>query len=366
MWALASALALAAPPPNVDLEDIDMWEDAAERLLDLPTGCWEWVGQASWDWRTGRYSTRGDAVFAGKTDNGLWGEVHLQPLGELLEDRRGNVARVYERRQARFTPLVGKLRGGRMVVAGDEQGRALVEGAEAVNVLRNAIRRISGDAFTSWAAWDDARGGVVLNRSIPLAAGRAEEIDVAIFFPSGGPVPSYLDVTFPAKFRTGRWPGWSVRDAEVHVRGLIRGNVVYPSSEAFRFDYRFLGFKYHGAQTVVYKRITRCELPISEASLVMPTLQQPVDAAAAEAEQGAAVDPAEPVPTDAVEDGDNDPEAVPVPSQDPPPDGVGLSTSDADEAAAQPESPGAAPGVTAEEALEEASPQTDEPSEPVD
>ena len=142
MWALASALAFASPPPNVDLEDIDKWEDAAEALLDLPNGCWEWVGQASWDWNTGRYATRGDAVFAGKTQDGVWGDVHLQPLGELLEDRRGNVARVYERSEARFTPLVGKLRGGRIVVAGDDEGSESVEGAEAVNVLRSAIRRI--------------------------------------------------------------------------------------------------------------------------------------------------------------------------------------------------------------------------------
>lgn len=275
IWALAPLIASAGPPPNVDLEDIDKWEDAAEALLDLPRGCWEWVGQASWDWNTGKYSSRGDAIFAGKTNDGLWGEVHLQPLGEVLEDRRGNVARIYEHDEARFTPLVGRLVGGRITVGDDlENSDELLDGAEAVNVLREAIRRIGGDAFVSWAEWSDERGGVVLNRAIPLAIGRAEEIEVKIFFPSGGDVPSYLDVRFPRKFKAGKWPRWTVRDAEVHVRGLIRGNVVYPSSEAFKFKYRFLGRRHHGAQTVVYKRISRCPVP-KDQTVVMPEVPAP-------------------------------------------------------------------------------------------
>ena len=319
MWALALpfATALSAVPPNVDLNDIDHWESAAEEILDLPGGCWEWVGQASWDWRTNRTTTRGDAVFAGRTDSGIWGEVHLQPLGEELVDRRGTTARVYEREKARFVPLVGRMRGGRMVVAGDDEGAEEVKAEEPINVLRSALRRIGGDAFTSWAEWDDARGGVVLNRSIPLAEGRAEEIEVAIFFPSGGDVPSLLDVRFPVRFSTGRWPlKRTVRDAEVHVRGLIRGNVVYPSSEAFRFKYRFLGSGYHGAQTVVYKRITRCSMaPVPSQQLVMPTLPAqptPSDDGAPPSDEGTAAadvetpDPASDGATgDAAPEGDN-------------------------------------------------------------
>lgn len=305
MWALAPALALASVPPNIDLEDIDRWETAAEYILDLPQGCWEWVGQASWDWETGKFNSRGDAVFAGKTNNGLWGEVHLQPLGELLSEPRGTANHVYERQNARFAPLVGRLHGGRVIVSGDEEAQTLAEEAEAINVLRSALERISGDAFTSWAEWDDARGGVVLNRAIPLAEGRSEEILVAIYFPSGGEVPSLLDVTFPAKFRTGKWPGFSVRDAEVHVRGLIRGSYVYPSSEAFKFDYRFLGFRYHGAQTVVYKRISRCEGMIPEELVSVPPPDGSLDQMLIEAAD------AQPPPADEGEDPLEEAEATP-------------------------------------------------------
>lgn len=351
IWALAPWLAIAGPPPKVDLEDIDKWENAAETLLDLPRGCWEWVGQASWDWDTGKYSTRGDAIFAGKTDDGVWGDVHLQPLGELLQDRRGNVARVYEHNEARFTPLVGRLLGGRIVVGPieGENGAELADGAEAVNVLRQAIRRVSGDAFVSWAEWSDERGGVVLNRAIPLAVGRAEEIEVKIFFPSGGDVPSYLDVRFPAKFKAGKWPRWTVRDAEVHVRGLIRGSVVYPSSEAFKFKYRFLGRKRHAAQTVVYKRITRCPAPPKSESIAMPEIPVPKPAP----EGDATATPAATTPEGATEDS-------PEPSG--PADGTGPADAPPVEGSAERASGSGRDAVSAEEALEAGSPTRPTPN----
>ncbi|MEN0064768.1 MAG: hypothetical protein AAGA48_21665 [Myxococcota bacterium] len=288
MWALLMAtVATASAPPNIRLDDIEKWENAAEQLLDMPPGCWEWVGQASWDWHTGKYGkTRGDAVFAGKTVDGQWGEIALQPLGELQQrNARDREQRVYADK-ARFVPMVGRLPGGRVVVAGDDDDAGTVEDTEALNVLRQVLSRIGGEAFTSWAEWDEARGGVVLNRAIPLASNRKEEVKVQIFFPSGGDVPSLLDVRFPAKFkaalrgknddtqlgkiRMGLF-AWTIKNAEVHVRGLIRGNVVYPSSEAFRFKFGFLGFRYHGAQTVVYKQSTRCEnQPLSEEGAVAP------------------------------------------------------------------------------------------------
>jgi hypothetical protein len=267
MWWMTT-MALAAQPAGVDLNDLDAWEVAAERIIDLPDGCWEWVGQASWDWDVGRWGkSQGDAAFAGKTVDGVWGEVALQPLGELRRERRGTEARVYSD-EPRFAPLVGKLHGARITVARDaddqdEEARAVEENVEAVNVLRRALDRIAADAFTSSAEWDDARGGVVLHRSIPLAEGRSEEIAFDVFFPSGGTIPSQVDLMFPARFATGKLPRWTIRDAEVHLRGVVKGDAVFPSSEAFRFDFGFLGFRFHGAQTIVYKRIRRCQPTIS-------------------------------------------------------------------------------------------------------
>lgn len=265
MWLLSTAL--AAMPPDVDLDDVGKWEDAAERLLDMPEGCWEWVGEARWDWDVGRWGgSRGNAVFAGSTEGGLWSDVELEPLGEMRrEDRNRQEIRVYDAREARFAPLVGRFRGARVTVAG-QGGRNrteadLEQNAEAANILREALSRVSGEAYTSTAEWDDARGGVVLHRAVALAPRDNQYVDFRVFFPDGGELPTSLDLLFPSRFRTGRLPRWTIRDAEVHIRGTISGERVFPTSEAFTFGFGILGFRFHGAQTVRYRRVTRCYRP---------------------------------------------------------------------------------------------------------
>ncbi|MEQ1508697.1 MAG: hypothetical protein ABMB14_41100 [Myxococcota bacterium] len=304
IWLLSHAL--AAMPPEVNLEDLGPWEDNAERLLDLPDGCWEWVGEAKWDWDVGRWGgSRGDAVFAGQTAEGTWGDVALSPMGELRREKGDLVAvRVYDAKEARFAPLVGKFRGARVTVSGglgrNKTEADLAENAEAANVLREALARVSGDAYSSYAEWDDGRGGVVLHRAVSLAPRDSQQIDFQVFFPRGGTLPTQLDLRFPDTFRTGKLPRWTIREAEVHVRGAIKGDEVFPTSEAFTFGFGILGFRFHGAQTVRYRRVTRCYIP-------QGPLLEPVPGPAAA-----------PVPEPAI-----DVEAVepPAPPPEPPADG---------------------------------------------
>jgi hypothetical protein len=190
------ATASAAMPPEVDLEDVGRWEEAADRLVALPEGCWEWVGEVSWDWDVGRFGgSEGSAVFAGRTLDGVWGSILLRPLGELVREGKDEPVRVYDARQARFAPLVGRFQGGQVTIAGPD-GEALAvadldENAEAANVLHRTLDRLSGSAYTSWATWDDARGGVVLHRSLPLEDDDGE-ILAEVLFPGGGDLPTAL------------------------------------------------------------------------------------------------------------------------------------------------------------------------------
>ncbi|MEZ5397974.1 MAG: hypothetical protein R2724_35125 [Bryobacterales bacterium] len=281
MWLFS--VALAAMPPDVDLDDVGRYEDNAERLLDMPRGCWEWVGEARWDWDVGRWGgSRGTAVFAGRTEDGLWGDVALEPMGELVRDRNSPARRVYDAKEARFAPLVGRFRGARVSVAGTTgQNRTeadLQENAEAANILREALSRVSGDAYTSYVEWDDERHGVVLHRAVTLAPQDSQQIEFVVFFPDGGDLPSALDLSFPPKFRTGRLPRWTIRDAQVHIRGAISGGRVFPTSEAFTFGFGIFGFHFHGAQTVRYRKVTRCWLappPPMELPTTMPTKTAP-------------------------------------------------------------------------------------------
>jgi hypothetical protein len=264
MWFLLADVVLAGPlPESVDLDDVLAWEGAAETLLEMPAGCWEWVGEAKWDWYVGRWGgSRGDAVFAGRTRDGTWGSVHLQPLGEQMVGEGAPLVEVYDASEARFAPLVGRFEGARVTVAGAGENQTeadLEKNAAAANVLRVALDRFMEDAYTSDTRWDESRNGVVLHRSISLAVGDRQQVDYSVFFPDGELLPSAIDVVFPKVFHTGRFPRWTIRNAEVHIRGTVNGNRVFPTSEAFTFGFGILGFKFHGAQTLRYRRVTRCD-----------------------------------------------------------------------------------------------------------
>jgi len=262
------SVAAAAPPPELDLGLVHPWEAAADRFLDLPAGCWEWVGRASWDWDSGRFgATSGETAFAGRTTDSRWSGVHLEPLGEMTRGRgEASEHRVYDAENARFAPLFGNLAGGRVRVSGaeDDEGGELTENAEASNVLRKALEQIGGDAETSWVEWDDTRVGVVLRRTFPLEQDPDEEVSVSVFFPRGGMVPTSLDVAFPPVFKQGRLPRWSVRDARISMRAHVANGQAFPASEAFSFTASFLGFHFSGAQTIQYRHAARCPIPAAQ------------------------------------------------------------------------------------------------------
>ena len=102
--------------------------------------------------------------------------------------------------------------------------------------------------------------GVVLHRMIPLGeGGRAEEAHVEAFFPGGQSRPTSVDVDFPDVFASGTWPRrFKIRGAEVHLRGVVAGDQVFPASEAFRFEFGLFGWWGSGAQTIVYEQIKPC------------------------------------------------------------------------------------------------------------
>ena len=290
VWWFA-ALAMSAMPSHVDLNDLDHWEALADRVLEGPPGCWEIVGKASWNWDGGRFGgTRGDQVFVARLVDGVWQEFRIEALGEVQRERRGAESRVYVEESARFVPLVGRLDGYRPQVADSGRQTAVAEEEKTEreqaqeereqarrdrqrdrrrerrgdsaqdgprNMLTRFIDRLTGSVVSSWAQWDGERDEVVLYRQFPIQETRLDA-EQTIRFPDGG-APVALDLAFPERFtaRDGIW-SMTVRDAEVKVRVRPSGGMLFPTMEAYKFNWTFLGFSGSGAQTITYRSARPC------------------------------------------------------------------------------------------------------------
>jgi len=254
MWWLVAA-ALAAPPPGVDLEDLDGWATAADRLLDGPPGCWEVVGRADWNHDGGQFGfTRGSAVFAGRLEEGVWSEFHVESLGEVFREGREEERHVYRDEQL-FVPLMGRYEDD-----DDEGGEDTLEGGSApVNVVRDLLSDLEGSAEYTWATWDEEAQGVVFTRVVPIGKrANAPEVTLDVFFPNGDVVPEHGDVKFPERFWIHDLPPVVVRDAQVQLRGQRWGEDVFPAAEAFSVELRALGFRFRAAQTIRYRSFVPC------------------------------------------------------------------------------------------------------------
>ena len=259
MWLLFGlSLGLASPPDNVDLSLIDKWNDGAEAMLDGTNGCWELVGHAKWNWQFGRFGeTRGEAVFAGRLQEGFWTAIHIEPLGEVR--RRGSQPeQITYGDERRFNPLVGKLRP-RKTSKEEARRRGDNTSREPRNVLRVILDEVGSLVSTSWASWDEERLGVVYHTSVPLREGaRSPEVNIEAFFPGGGNWATEQDIVFPETFRLERPFAPIIHDAKVSLRARIHDNLVFPTGESFRFGFRVLGFEMSGAQSIDYTHATRC------------------------------------------------------------------------------------------------------------
>jgi hypothetical protein len=256
MWWLLAA-ALAAPPPGVDTEDIDVWAAAADQLLDGPAGCWEVVGRADWNHDGGRIGfTRGSAVFAGRMEEGVWSEYHIESLGEVYREFREDEQHTYRAEQL-FVPLMGRHAEGDDEEEGGET--AIEGGAGPVNVLTDVLSELRGSAEYAWAAWDEDASAVVFTRVVPIGKRtNAPEVTMNVVFPEGEVVPERAEVVFPERFWINNVPPVVIRDARVELRGQRWGDTVFPAAEAFSAELRVLGFRLTSAQTIRYRSVRPC------------------------------------------------------------------------------------------------------------
>ncbi len=246
LWLVGAAL--AAQPAGLLAEEADQWDPYWSRLQDGPNGCWEVVARATWDWEFGKFGiSKGNAAFIGKLEDGVWKDMFIRSLGESFEKPGENPIRVYPHDELRFAPLVGQL--GQHIL-GEEQ----VED----DVLGELVNMFGGAVSTTWSGWDDARGGVVLHRSIPMGPAERAEGMMDVLFPEGGTLPTRLDFHVSEGFALPNDPGIKVREADARIRGHIVNDAAFVDAETFSFVASVYGYKVWGSQTIRYDAFRPC------------------------------------------------------------------------------------------------------------
>lgn len=249
---LAALSATALAGSAVD-QDASAYEARWQLIEQGPAGCWEVTGRATWSWDAGtRGSTQGDSVFVGHLEDGVWKDFLVKSLGEDQRDRAGTINRVFAHGEQRFVPLVGRMPRHDTGLKDD------------VNALSWALKELGGDVEFADAENDEARGGVILHRSVPLD-GATDPVKMEVFFPGGGSLPSTLHVRFPDSFSLPNFRLAKVRDARAVIRGRAFEGSVFPEAETFSFDAGMLGVHVVAAQTIRYQTFRPCGMsPIDE------------------------------------------------------------------------------------------------------
>ncbi len=216
------AFALAGPPAELDLDDLQGPTERVAAALSGPEGCWEARGERIWAWweRDGGWDD-GQEPARATLNHGVW---------------RGTEA------WAGFQPVVGRVTGA------DRDPGSVVAWLAALH----------GEVETSWLRWDDDRAVLVFEEALAL---EEPERVVTRRAHLSGDVVQWAEATYPP-VGLGRGAhlvgaGWEVRFAEVN-------GVVVPVEEFVAVRVRSGGRLVRGHQVLRWSQWTPCGSPQGE------------------------------------------------------------------------------------------------------
>lgn len=175
------ALAWAAPPPDLDLQDLERPSRAVAAALAGPQGCWDAHGDRTWAWweRSGGHAD-GESSTAAQIASGTW---------------RGTEA------WEGFQSVVGTVPGA------DRRAESVL----------SWLGGLHGEIETSWLRWDDDRGLLVLEETVAL---REPESEVTRRAWLDGDQVLWVEATYPSvPLGDGSrliGAGWEVRFGQVN------------------------------------------------------------------------------------------------------------------------------------------------------
>ncbi len=267
MWTLWVALATA----QNSVDDPTPWQDAAAAMPNGPAGCWEVVGEVAYGHDVGRWvRAQGDAVVYGRLVDGVWSTMTVHNAGHRTEDRNGLATTVYAHDHA-VIPLFGFVEGGSIAISNKQvQVEISPDGNEPKNFLRSVLNSFSDAVEVATVRWDEGRAGRELNATRKAVKGNGW-VDVSAFFPSGGTVPTELDVTAPTiPFGISR-----VSDATMSLRTVNGPTPGLPKAEAYRIEGKIFGLiPVSLRQTIRYRSVLPCA-PSTPAAAQEPVVPPP-------------------------------------------------------------------------------------------
>ena len=266
------AAAIAAPPPHLDLEDVDAWEASAFALSRGPVGtCWELTGavaaevamyQAASVFSSGGHeSLAGRGTFSGRLEDGVWTSFSYRMAGE-----DGGLG-------LPVIPLTGSI--DPTIIENenddddDDDDRSRTADAsievddpiDTVSLLRDSIHQwFSSSITTSFMRWNDPRSGAELVIEVPTSDQRnAPVLTATAFFPGGGQVATELDSVLPQRLVLGSWPlRIKIMDGQLHLRGQVIDGLLLPSQESWSALLGFAGITVGYEQRLIYSTISEC------------------------------------------------------------------------------------------------------------
>jgi hypothetical protein len=282
MWWIV--MALAAPPEGVDPEDFGRWEEAADKALDGPAGCWELTGSLRVDAALHAPSTaftRGDTMkmgaagtWHGRLDGGQWTSFAYKWTKKDVEGDEFSVP---------VFPVIGKIDQTIVVQEGlppeeeqaagisrkDDKGSVSISigggeggdgGAEAINLFQSAIDAWDPATATSMTEWRDKEQQISLLQDFPIFdTENSPVVVVESSFPGGGLGLSKLDAQFPRRVKIGEWPlKVNLMDTQFHLRQQQVGPTWLPQVEGFTLMAGVVGFTFGYEQQMVYTTAQAC------------------------------------------------------------------------------------------------------------
>ncbi|MCO4747492.1 MAG: hypothetical protein KC912_22010 [Proteobacteria bacterium] len=256
LWLLG--LALAA---DVDIDDLDHWQQDTDAMLKGPPGCWEFTGGGQvvialytpagmWS-RAEEHRSTTTGTFTGVLEDGVWRDVAF-----VTTEQEGMVETDFE---PSFLFGVRDKKKASTSAPSPSSGAA-----DAANFIDRLLDSIDPATTMSYAQWTTDKSMVEFVQHVPLDdSRRPKEVTLRTQFPEGERATA-IDALFPRRLNLADLSDEklpirvTLMDGQAHLRSQAFDDIVLPGAETMSMVVGLLGYTIGYEQRVVYKTAQKC------------------------------------------------------------------------------------------------------------